>query len=408
MKKAVFLFFFFSILLSSAVFLAQPVFAEEDNCNSVPDDKKSVCLNDLIAKYQKQLRDAQGQEKTLKSQLIFIDTQAKVTELKIAEAENQIAKLDHEITDLDTRIVRLSATVDELSQVLLNRIVETYKYGNYSAIDLFFSSNGFSDLINKVKYISVAQANDKKVLYQLQATKTTYNDQKVDKQTRQAQQEKLKKDLNAYQIQLEDQKKAKDKLLKDTQNDEETYQRLLSQAQAQLAAFSSFTASLGGATPLSNQTVCDDGWQGCYFNQRDTKWGGLPLNGTSYSIASDGCLVTSMAMIYTHYGHRGVTPITINSNPNNFASYFPAFLNKVITADGATSERIRGELDSELSAGRPVIVGIGRGPAHFMVIISGSNGNYKMNDPFTPNGHNINFTDHYSLNSISEIDKVNF
>ena len=399
---------FLTLLLTTSVFLTQPVFAEEDNCNNVPDDKKSVCLNDLIAKYQKQLRDAQGQEKTLKSQLNFIDTQAKVTELKIAEAENQIAKLDHEIVDLDTRIVRLSATVDDLSQVLLNRIVETYKYGNYSAIDLFFSSHGFSDLIGKVKYISVAQANDKKVLYQLQATKTTYNDQKVDKKTRQAQQEKLKKDLNAYQIQLVDQKKAKDKLLKDTQNDEVTYQRLLSHAQEQLAAFSSFTASLGGATPLSNQTVCDDGWKGCYYNQRDTKWGGLPLNGTSYTLASDGCLVTSMAMIYTHYGHRGVTPTTINSNPNNFASYFPAYLNKVIVADGTTSERIRGELDSELSAGRPVIVGIGRGPAHFMVIISGSNGNYKMNDPFTPNGHNINFTDQYSLNSISEIDKVNF
>jgi hypothetical protein len=159
---------------------------------------------------------------------------------------------------------------------------------------------------------------------------------------------------------------------------------------------------------LSNQTVCDD-W-GCYYNQRDSQWGGIPLNNTGYTLSGEGCLVTSMAMVYTHFGHRNVTPQSINSNSNNFASYYPAFLKKTITADGTTSSRVNSDIDSELSAGRPVIVGIsydgGPYPDHFLVLISGSNGNYRMNDPFTPNGHNIPFSDHYSVGSIREIDRI--
>lgn len=185
-----------------------------------------------ISELQGQLDAAKGQEKTLKTQLSYIDTQSKITQLKMEETTTQIAKLEQEISDLSTRIIKLSLTLDSLTQVLLERIVQTYKYGNFSAVDLLFSSNGFSDLLTRIKYIQVAQANDKKVLYQLQATKVTYNDQKNDKEIRQTQQEKLKKDLERYQGQLGEQKKAKQDLLNVTQNNESKFQSLIAQLQA--------------------------------------------------------------------------------------------------------------------------------------------------------------------------------
>lgn len=274
MKKIASFFILLITLLSTSIFLIQPILAEEDQtCANIDDaNQKSSCLNDLITKYQKQLNDAKGQEKTLKSQLAYIDTQNKITELKEAQAKNQIAKLDQEIKDLSTRITRLSATLDDLSQVLLNRIVQTYKYGNYSAIDLFFSSKGFTDLLSKVKYVSVAQANDKKVLYQLQATKITYNDQKVDKESRQAQQEKLKKDLEKYQAQLSDQQKSKEELLRITQNDEATYQAKIRAAQEEQNAILAILSGQGNevaigpiskgafiGTMISGRSACSSG-----------------------------------------------------------------------------------------------------------------------------------------------------
>lgn len=200
---------------------------------------------DEIKKVQSQLEDAQKQEKTLKTQLQVIDNQVIITTLKMEETEFQITKLNKEIDELENRIGRLSQSVDSLSEVLLNRIVQTYKHGSTSPLELIFSSEGLGDLIQKLKYLQVIQANDKKVLYELQATKTSYNDQKTDKATRQAEQEKLKKDLANYQAQLVDQKKAKDELLRATQNDEAKFQQLLVKLRADTESISRALASAG-------------------------------------------------------------------------------------------------------------------------------------------------------------------
>ncbi|MDE2589180.1 MAG: hypothetical protein KGL95_05900, partial [Patescibacteria group bacterium] len=68
------------------------------------------------------------------------------------------------------------------------------------------------------------------------------------------------------------------------------------------------------------------------------------------------------------------------------------------------------DIDATLASGNPVIVGIsydgGPYPDHFVVFVSGSGGNYTMNDPFTPNGHNISFRGKYPNVRIVEEDKV--
>src|SRR3989338_10077364 len=212
-------------------------------------DELAQQLKDKQAEIQKleaQLNDTKNQEKTLKSQLNLIDGQTKVTELKIEETVLKIEKLKREINDLATRIDRIATTLDKLSEILLTRIVQTYKYSNaVSTIDLLFSSHGFADLIKKLKYIQVVQAYDKKKLYELQATKLAYNDQKQDKQTRQQEAEKLNKDLENYKTQLAQQKKDKDEFLRVTKNDEAKYQALLAQARAEYLAIQGIIAGLG-------------------------------------------------------------------------------------------------------------------------------------------------------------------
>ena len=186
-----------------------------------------------IAKLEAHLQDAKNQERTLKSQLDIIDGQTQVTILKIEETNLKIEKLKREIADLSTRIERIGTTLDTLSELLLRRIIQTYKYSNaISTIDLLFSSHGFADLIERLKYIQTAQAYDKQKLYELQATKFAYNDQKQDKETRQQEAEKLNKELEAYKTQLAKQKKDKDELLKITKNDEARYQTLIAQLKA--------------------------------------------------------------------------------------------------------------------------------------------------------------------------------
>ncbi len=224
-------------------FVAKLAFAQSlDDLDSQLKEK-----HEQISKLETQLSDTRNQKKTLQAQLSYIDGQTNLTQLKIDESKFQIAKLSREIIDLDGRIDRISSSLDTLSAILLDRIVKTYKYNKVTTIDLLFSSYGFSDLLERVKYIQVVQAHDKKVLYQLQAVKSTYNDQKEDRKQRETAQKKLEKDLERYQDQLLEQKKAKEELLKITQNDEDKYQQLIKQLQAEISSITQAISNIGPA-----------------------------------------------------------------------------------------------------------------------------------------------------------------
>lgn len=232
-------------------------------------DELAKQLQDKQAEIQKleaHLQDARNQEKTLKSQLEIIDGQTKITTLKIEETNLKIAKLKREISQLNERIDRIGSTLDSLSEILLRRIIQTYKYSNaVSTIDLLFSSHGFADLLQRLKYIQVAQSYDKKKLYELQATKLAYNDQKQDKQVRQTEAEKLNKDLEIYKAQLEQQKKAKEELLRITQNDEARYQQELTRLRADIASITLALSNVGAKIGPVNKgdTIAAMGSTGC-------------------------------------------------------------------------------------------------------------------------------------------------
>lgn len=231
----------FLILTLAILFIPSTVFGQE----IVDLDRQLQGKKEEIKKVEKQLEETKNQKKTLESQLQYIDTQTNLTQLKIEQTKFRIAKLSKEIEDLDGRIERLSGSVDTLSKILLNRIVKTYKYSNITGLDLVFSSSGFTDLLETIKYLQIVQAHDKKVLYELQATKTSFNDQKIDKEERETQQKKLQAELEVYSNQLAEQKKAKEDLLKITQNDEVRYQGLIRQLQADIASISQAISNIG-------------------------------------------------------------------------------------------------------------------------------------------------------------------
>ncbi|HYK08112.1 MAG TPA: hypothetical protein VEW42_01280 [Candidatus Eisenbacteria bacterium] len=421
-KKLCLLLFTTLLLVGSFYFLSKnPHLAYAEDPTPTPDPSQqtssisecaanNIKVADCPAYLQNKLTQLAGQEQTLDTQIGVMDGQIKLTQARIYATEQQISDITLDIDTTSKKIDSIQSSLDSLTKILLNRVVATYEIGTVQPVEMLLTSTTVGDFLKRLNYLKIAQAHDKRVLFDAVQAKNDYQNQKQIFEDKKKQIENLKAQLVSYNADLSQQKASKQRLLAETQGSEATYQRLLSQARAQLAGFSKFVASFGGASILTNQTVCDD-W-GCYYNQRDSQWGNVALNNTQYSIASDGCLLTSMAMIYTHYGHRGVTPLTINGNSNNFASYYPAFLLKTISADGATSNRIGSAIDSELAAGRPVVVGISYdgGPLadHFVVLLSGSGGNYQMNDPFTPNGHNIAFSSHYSPGSIVEVDRVAF
>ncbi|MDP3940778.1 MAG: hypothetical protein Q8Q49_00565 [bacterium] len=405
MRKSLFLSilaFFVALLLTFSV---QTYALADDEASSSADASQAV--NDLrkkIAELNGKINDLKGQEKSLSSQIAVMDNQIKLTEYRIESTKQEIIQLEEDIAIATNKVTQLESSLQDVTKTLIHRIQATYMAGTVSSFSMLLSASDLDNFLARENYLKKMQEHDKQLMYTVQQAKVDYANQKDIYVEKQRKVQALKTQLESYNADLQVEKDNKKTLLAQTQGSEANYQRLLSQAKAQLAGFSRFTANSGGAGLLSGQTTCDD-W-GCYYNQRDSQWGSQSLNGTQYTLASDGCLVTAMAMVMTHYG-RKTLPSDINANPNNFASYYPAYLLYTISANGTTAERIGSSIDSALSSGDPVVVGLrALGGTHFVVLRSGSGGNYMMNDPYIENGNNISFNDHYSVGSIYEVSRV--
>lgn len=362
-------------------------------------------LQAQIATYQKQLDNIGVEKNTLQEAINAltltqkkITTQIQITQNKISSASLQIQKLTQSIGDKEETIVA--------NQNAIAKALRSIAEGEQaSLVTQLISSNSLEEAwktADQALQFNQALTND---IHDLRAVRATLTANRTQVTAAKATLISLQNDLNGQKRSVLASKSAEQELLVQTKNQESVYQKLLASAKAELASFSAFTTGAGGSKLLANQTSCD-AW-GCYFSQRDTIWGNVPLNGTKFRLASDGCLVTSMAMLMTHYGFHDVTPATINADPGNFASYYPAYLLFTIHVDGATVTRIRTVIDATLNTGNPVVVGVhAYGGTHYVVLVSGSRGNYLMRDPYVANGKDISFTSHYTVGSIFGISKV--
>jgi peptidoglycan hydrolase CwlO-like protein len=363
-----------------------------------------------ISDCQSKLRELAGQKQTLASAIDYLSTQIKLTQAKIAATTIQLATLNQEITDLSGKIGSINYSLNDLTKFFVARVRDTYMYRG-SPESLFISqTSGLTDIIRSIEYTKKVRDYDRTVLIALEKSRLDYNAQKDIKETKQKAVAALQAKLTLDKSALADQVTSKNKLLADTQNSETRYQQLLSSARAQLAAFSRFVNSQGGASILNN-TTSSDSW-GTYYNQRDSQWGNKFLGLSDSTMAQVGCLVTSMSMVATHYG-KSLSPGDIAGSTIPFWGN-TAYMNKGSWAvNGVTMNRTslpvsQASIDSELSAGRPVIVGIYGGPDHFLVIRAKNGDNdYLTNDPFPENGFNSSFLSHYpSLGIITSVDRV--
>ncbi len=387
---------FLSGLLLVFLLLGTKIVHAQQSCDSTCDSGASdyqSCLKNLTNLCQDKVSQLQGQANTLANQISQFDAQIRLATLKINQTQSQIELLGG-------RIDQLEVSLNDLTKAFSSRAVETYKLSRFENNFFFIlSATDINDATQRFHYLQKIQEEDRNLLNKLTEAQTTYKSEKTDQET-------LQKQLTVQQANLNAQKSAKNNLLVATQNSETKYQSLLFQARKELAALSQYAS--GKTSTASNQTVCDD-W-GCYYAQGDPSWGNMMLGDSGYTVTQAGCLITSSAMIATHY-KRNLTPADIDSDPS------AGWLSMVITVNGTTITRTSigadptnvnttiANIDSELSAGRPVIVGL-IGP-HFIVLRSGSNGNYKMNDPLgKDNGYDKDFSSQYSLSSIVDVERV--
>lgn len=198
-----------------------------------------------IEELEKQIAEARGQQKTLKSTIAYLDNQIALTKAQISQTENDLKILGEEIATLSVKINRLDVNLSEVSALLVSRVGASYKRGYFKPMYIFLSSGGFNEFFESNKYLELAQANDRKILLELQNSKDLHEQQKIIKETKQAEVEDLQLTLQSQKIALGQQQSSKTELLALTENDERKFQELRTKLIADLESIARAMGSEG-------------------------------------------------------------------------------------------------------------------------------------------------------------------
>lgn len=395
--------FLFSALLQTPNSLFSTfVFAQ--NCSSESECKK------LIEEYENKLKGIRSQKNTLSSEILRFDTQIYIATTRIRETELKIKQTEEEIENLGDKIEGLNTSLNYLGEIFIKKIVEGYKRKEVSILNLVVDSNNAMTLSNQLKYIQIAQDNDRRIAFQVQTAKNNFEEQKTLREKKKIELATLQTTLNNQKASLDNQKAAKQKLLVDTNNDENTYQALLSKAMEQITAFSSFVKS-SGANSVVGANGLGTGSDGSYFSQRDERWANKPIGNSSTSVLEAGCLLSSISMVLKKNG-VDINPAIIAGNSNYFSlntaymryrNQFNPWQNGLNNSQISTSQ-----VDEELKQGHYVIAGINYGGCrymsdHFVVLIKKDGDDYIMHDPL--HGPDLKFSSHYSAVCYAEVFK---
>lgn len=245
MTNALLILIFLFLFLPSALFAAAP-------CDDKKDSEKIKCLTDLMAEYEGKISQLQGKQKTLATTISVLNGRIFLTQTQILKTEEEVNLLQEEIDKLFVKIEKLNDIVIDVSALLAVRIEETYKRSFLPQIYLFFSSSGFSDFISRLKYLKMAQKNDREILFDLEEAKQNYDAQKNLKEEKQKELGVLQERLQTQKVLLAQQKSSKQELLKVTRNDEQKFQGLLAKARAEFAAIQSILAGKGEETKVGD------------------------------------------------------------------------------------------------------------------------------------------------------------
>lgn len=202
-------------------------------------------LERQIQEYQSKLAELSGQKQTLAQAVAVLSTQIKLTETKINATTVQLDKLGVEISDLSGRIESIDYSLDDLTKLFISRVRETYMRPSSYDTAVIAQSSGLGNILRNIEYAKKIRDYDRNLLISLEKSRLDFNTQKHTKEEKQAEIEALKKKLDRDKVALAGQVASKNQLLSETKNSETQYQKLLSQAQAELIAIQGIIAGLG-------------------------------------------------------------------------------------------------------------------------------------------------------------------
>jgi peptidoglycan hydrolase CwlO-like protein len=382
-------------------------------------------LGDLEAqfqRYQDQLAQINSQAIGVQSQIA--DTQARIDRLQAVLGALNARHLENNarLSDNQARLDALVAQENELSdQLTRTQLRLDERQGSFSsqvrvldkveartAFGLLLTSHSFGQFMQRLTDIKQAADGTHQTAIALRADRDSLSAERQELDRRRAEQAGIVARIEEQRQALEQEYAIQSSITlqlyglqsslghkqSDLVNQVGAVSAGIASAEAELQSLLAFSHGQGGN--IVPPEYLANSW-GTYYNQRDARWGNVYLGRTSYEVWEIGCLLTSVAMVNSHFGYPNVTPGVIAADPANFTSgglLYNFALNVPGHPATINNNPSRAWINQVLAAGGTVIVGmnIRTGGTHFVVLVA-QNGpyDYWINDPWNENAMHVSY-----------------
>ena len=303
--------------------------------------------------------DLQSQLAGINQDLLKISDEISDTQMRVTIVNSEILRSEDELTISQQN-------EDQQYENMKSRIKYMYENGNSSMLELLFSAESMSDLLNKADFIQNISQYDRDMLNELQNIHADIENQKMALQNQQASLNNLENELQQQQAEL--QQKADE-----TSTDLAQFQAQLQQireqeaakaaaeaaakaqqeaaAKAQQQAQASANASSSGNTTSSNTTNNSGSANSGNSNSGNNASGGSTNNNGSSANKSDLDLLAAIIQCEAYQNYDSLLAVATVIMNRVYDSRFPNSISGVVYAAGQFEPAFSGRLEYVLNAG---------------------------------------------------------
>ncbi len=237
------------VLLSIVFAAPQKAWAcDEYKCDEKKEDGEAYlqCLSDKKSCLESKLTEVKTQKATLTNTISVIAGKINLQQLNISQTLAEILQLEKEIELLNDRIGTLNLSLEQLTEMLLERVRAKYKRQLVSPVLALGTNQLSNNHYIADKYVSQAGQQTAIIMHKAEIQRQLFDSQKQRKEDVQESLEEKRLVLEQQRQELASQKAAQQRILSDTNNSEVEYQRQLSAVLTEYQAIQAIIAG-GGA-----------------------------------------------------------------------------------------------------------------------------------------------------------------
>ncbi len=198
--------------------------------------QQASSLSDQESELRSQLKTLEGRVNSKLEEKEVLEQQISVLSAQIFNTEALISEYEIQISDKQIELEQAQSEEDEYYQVYCTRVRDMEEQGSISYWSILFSSASFSDLLDRIDFVSEIVDYDNQIFDQLQAAREAVAQAKTDLETQQAEQQEAKEALETQKTSLAEEETAVDATIAEINSQKEIYSAQLAEVQSKAEA----------------------------------------------------------------------------------------------------------------------------------------------------------------------------